>query len=453
MGGVVAFEMARQLEGAGHEVECLLLIDAMAPRGTAMCLPVGFVDTIVGPGGLSGLSQADRRRVRAEIERNVALLAKYEGHHYAGTATILRAETPLFEDHPEASGRDWEMWLAGIDALHTVPGDHFGLLSGSQITLTASYARRALRRLPARALPAQATEQPLSIGHTRSNRNVVIAAPRRDRDGVARAELVVDEAHPYFFDHPLDHVSGILMLEGLLQLVEASAASQTELVRHMRVSFPSFCEKHPPAILEVLPAGAGEMRVARAVQAGIPVCAMKILTDGVPSPRSIAPALQTSGSAASAKLLHKTRAANVLIEAWRVASGRAETRLLAPPSGHLLAEGDARHYSPLYALEAVRQLVTGLAHEEYGVPLGWPMNLVGVDLVLDAPIARSASITLTHDIVVLPPPGTSNFFHFGVDLWNGREALGHCRLTAQLLTKEAYAKIRHRGRAPGAAAA
>src|SRR5262249_29942338 len=150
----------------------------------------------------------------------------------------------------------------------------------------------------------------------------------------------------------------------------------------------------------------GETRSGRVVQAGVPVCSVKLLTDRLPPSRAFEP-IRGAGEAgpASAHLLHKAKAANVLIEAWKGSSGRAETHLVEPPAGHLLAEGDRRVSSPLYALEAVRQLITGLAHAEYGVPLGSPMNLVGVDLVLDAPIPRGVPITLTHDIEVLPPPG------------------------------------------------
>ncbi|WP_269584449.1 AfsA-related hotdog domain-containing protein [Roseibium sp. Sym1] len=37
------------------------------------------------------------------------------------------------------------------------------------------------------------------------------------------AELVVDRQHPFFFDHPLDHVPGLLLLEGATQLAQSDA--------------------------------------------------------------------------------------------------------------------------------------------------------------------------------------------------------------------------------------
>src|SRR5262249_55810008 len=153
MGGVLAFEMARQLEAEGEEIEHLLLLDAMAPGSTPERPTQGFVlsllaqslgidlrpldaddlegdrslalDAIVARARAQGYglraNKGELTRLIAELERNLALLGAYRGHAYAGTATVLRAEAPLFDARPEASGRDWERWLAGIDALHTVP--------------------------------------------------------------------------------------------------------------------------------------------------------------------------------------------------------------------------------------------------------------------------------------------------------------------------------------------
>jgi hypothetical protein len=72
------------------------------------------------------------------------------------------------------------------------------------------------------------------------------------------------------------------------------------------------------------------------------------------------------------------------------------------------------------------------------------MNLVGVELVLDAPLARGVPLTLRHALRPLPPAGASTFAQFAVGIAAGGEAIGHCRLTAQVLTKEAYLALRHR---------
>jgi hypothetical protein len=53
----------------------------------------------------------------------------------------------------------------------------------------------------------------------KQSRNVVISSPEfRSNRNESIASLIVDRAHPYFFDHPCDHVPGMLLLEGCAQL-------------------------------------------------------------------------------------------------------------------------------------------------------------------------------------------------------------------------------------------
>ena len=55
--------------------------------------------------------------------------------------------------------------------------------------------------------------------------NVVISPPepRADAPGAFATEVVVDQGHATFFDHPLDHVPGMLLVEALRQTALASA--------------------------------------------------------------------------------------------------------------------------------------------------------------------------------------------------------------------------------------
>lgn len=53
--------------------------------------------------------------------------------------------------------------------------------------------------------------------------NIVISRPRRaGMMGEFVSSLIVDATHPYFFDHPCDHVPGMLLLEGCAQLATAA---------------------------------------------------------------------------------------------------------------------------------------------------------------------------------------------------------------------------------------
>jgi hypothetical protein len=67
--------------------------------------------------------------------------------------------------------------------------------------------------------------------------------------------LIVDETHPYFFDHPCDHVPGMLLLEGCSQLALAAAAATTRpepgklAISDYGVSFGQFVEPDFPITL------------------------------------------------------------------------------------------------------------------------------------------------------------------------------------------------------------
>lgn len=54
--------------------------------------------------------------------------------------------------------------------------------------------------------------------------NVVIARPEETSDGRLCADMVLDLGHPCFFDHELDHVPGMLLLETLRQSALAAVA-------------------------------------------------------------------------------------------------------------------------------------------------------------------------------------------------------------------------------------
>ena len=55
--------------------------------------------------------------------------------------------------------------------------------------------------------------------------NIVIAVPAFNGDRTTfTTSLLIDATHPYFFDHPCDHVPGMLLLEGCVQLAQAALA-------------------------------------------------------------------------------------------------------------------------------------------------------------------------------------------------------------------------------------
>jgi hypothetical protein len=77
-------------------------------------------------------------------------------------------------------------------------------------------------------------------------RNVVLSAARERGDGGYHADLVVDTDHPVFFDHPLDHVPGTLLVEAHRQVAAAALTERLGWAEpglsSVEVSFDAFCE-------------------------------------------------------------------------------------------------------------------------------------------------------------------------------------------------------------------
>jgi hypothetical protein len=87
-----------------------------------------------------------------------------------------------------------------------------------------SLGRRDLPAGPELGRPPSERWSPLHVGRG-ADSNVVITPLRDLGEGRVRAELVVDSGHPTFFDHELDHVPGMLLMEAAGQTAIAGTAS------------------------------------------------------------------------------------------------------------------------------------------------------------------------------------------------------------------------------------
>jgi 2-oxo-3-(phosphooxy)propyl 3-oxoalkanoate synthase len=118
-----------------------------------------------------------------------------------------------------------------------IVADHFMFLDDAPIfhgtgtwTIQSAALFKRLRRTSLGGSSPDAAETPTPVAaYTSLSQptpiNMVISAPEflEDRNAVV-ASLIVDRTHPYFFDHPCDHVPGMLLLEGCAQLALAALA-------------------------------------------------------------------------------------------------------------------------------------------------------------------------------------------------------------------------------------
>ncbi|MFC9253530.1 beta-ketoacyl synthase N-terminal-like domain-containing protein [Amycolatopsis thailandensis] len=161
-GAVIAYEMARRLSAEGDRVATLVLIDANTeldpgpPPEQESALLINLLtagsDFRVDTGALAGLSERERltavvktakeagRLPTAMTRHQIGAMTKvlrandlalldYRWAGYAGPATVIRAESPLF-DGPDDRAEDlgWRKFITGEVTVHSVPGDHFTMM-------------------------------------------------------------------------------------------------------------------------------------------------------------------------------------------------------------------------------------------------------------------------------------------------------------------------------------
>jgi hypothetical protein len=109
--------------------------------------------------------------------------------------------------------------------------------------------------------PAPPALDPVAVGHS-SARHVVLAEPA---PGTAnRWELRVDTAHPTYFDHPVDHVPGMVLLEAARQAAHASTGMPDALLLGLKGEFTRYAEFDAPCWIEAHPerdTATGDVRV------------------------------------------------------------------------------------------------------------------------------------------------------------------------------------------------
>jgi hypothetical protein len=121
----------------------------------------------------------------------------------------------------------------------------------------AVYRRLRGGRTPATvsALPVPPALPPAAVGRALPEDVVLAPADRPDR-----WQLRVDTAHAVFFDHPLDHVPGMLLLEAARQAVWARTPGGG-LPVSFRIVFHRYAELDEPTWIELSEGGDGNVQV------------------------------------------------------------------------------------------------------------------------------------------------------------------------------------------------
>ncbi|MFC3980472.1 AfsA-related hotdog domain-containing protein [Streptosporangium jomthongense] len=286
-----------------------------------------------------------------------------------------------------------------------------------------------------------------------------VITPVEGRPGRYGATLCVDQNHPFFFDHPLDHVPGMLLVTGLLDLLRDHAVLSRDHRVRLSFEFTSMCELGPGIDLSAeLSDERGEWTVL-ALQEDRPVCAGTVALTEEPRPESheeqgpaVSPAPIEGG------LAHRADPRNVLIgeptishdgESTGSHDGEREeyvVPLVPPPVGHFLFRHGNEHYGLEEMIEAGRQFATAASHLAHERPRDAVM--LWLRLAADLPAAPPRAERLTLRWPTQPPRGNRGTFDLTVSRGTATGQgvpIGSLSYGSRALSPASYQRIRQNG--------
>lgn len=190
---------------AGHH-DLLMLAEAVRQAGTLLAhrfyaVPEGAIFPLrqaqIEVADIDTLAAAN---VPSELVADVRI---FGGERQGDALLGMRLRADVFIDGRRAGS-------AG-GAMHFVSQSSYGRLRGRRSPITAT------------APPAANHVEPVRVGRS-DPRNVVVGNFIARDDGAYSARIVADTRHPAYFDHPQDHIPGMLLLEAYRQLALLAAA-------------------------------------------------------------------------------------------------------------------------------------------------------------------------------------------------------------------------------------
>ena len=305
------------------------------------------------------------------------------------------------------------------------------------------------------------SEQSEAILYGNLDHIVIGPVTRTATQRIYTALLRVPEEHPYFFDHPLDHIPGILLLEGILQLFFIAAPDWLDLVKdqemyikNVEISFYHWCEKGRPIMVELTRKNgesSPEDRFAaqgRIMQNGNTVCTVDLKGAVAPTGSvalSFAFPLESHVPCPELKLLHKHHKENVIVSSLTSdGAGGYACNLIKPDVNHIFSNRKSSFYSMLYLLEAIRQFVMLLAHTIGNITLEAPIILLSFQFSLHGPVYRHKNLHLkvaSHSEMNL---GKKIVGSMAITLHEPGGILGEGSLKSMVISKEEYQRQRNR---------
>jgi 2-oxo-3-(phosphooxy)propyl 3-oxoalkanoate synthase len=256
----------------------------------------------------------------------------------------------------------------------------------------------------------------------------------------AWAGVAIDVGDSYFFDHPLDHVPAVLLLEATCRLA-AWACGAWPI--GFDLSFPHFCELDRPVVLQLWASARHGALECRAIQNDRTVLRGRVQPS---RPASAPPFIGARYGGAANRVepgrVHKAHPHNVFVGPPQVSGGTYRCEVIVPEDSHTLMGGSQQALSPTVLIEGFRQIATLGAHELLNVELTRTMTQLSFHAALERNIAAGEPIVLelaggrtshVRDVEVARLTAT---------VLAGEVPIGTLRSNAFLATTDVYARLR-----------
>ena len=222
-----------------------------------------------------------------------------------------------------------------------------------------------------------------------------------------QCRLLVDQSHPFFFDHPLDHVPGLLLLEAAVQAAQDRAEFPC-FVGAVRAKFHKYAYFDAPIWVEVTHRAEGTQLCCNVkilqgnhLRAEIEVdLRPETALQPAASPAPLQPPPPTRASACPGDLLNKLRPENVLIDRPQTGTDNIRAHLLPMDRDCLFGDGFGA-VPPLYLLEAFMQVQRYLNATQDGDQRIRDI-LTGVSIDLSRPLAQVQGVAIEGDKAFYP---------------------------------------------------
>ncbi|GAA3093019.1 AfsA-related hotdog domain-containing protein [Streptosporangium carneum] len=275
-----------------------------------------------------------------------------------------------------------------------------------------------------------------------------VITPTPPQPGRHGAVLRVDRDHPFFFDHPLDHVPGMLLVTGLLDLVRArtGVSRWTRGDHRIRLSlkFMRMCELGSGVLLLAEPGSGGDDGewAVKVVQDDSTVCSgtVELVEEREQAAQPCDSERGDPVTPAPPDLVHRADPQNVVVGEPVISPEAYEASTVSPPSGHfLLRHGDER-YGIEEMIESGRQLVTVASHLAHERPRD--VMMLWLELRADLPVGVRRSVPLGLHWPVRPARGNFGSFDLTVVARATGLPLGSLSYESKCLAPAAYRRLR-----------